>query len=85
MPKSFQHIIEDSYVGWNTKQGNFWYKDKAISLSWTHRDCIITVWKPRMRIGTFDPRIRISKYQIAIIKAFVDAYMSGKSNIASSN
>ena len=47
-PTSFQHIDEETYVGWKSKQGNSWCKDKAISPSWTHTDCIVTAWKPHV-------------------------------------
>jgi len=40
-------------------------------------------WKPHVKAGTSDPRIKISKHQIAIIKASMDAYMIGESNNAS--
>ena len=73
----------DTYVGWDTKQGNSWCEDKAISPSWTHTDCIMTAWKPRFRAGTSDPRVKIPKNQIAIIKASVDAYLTGENNNAS--
>jgi len=47
-------------------------------------DCIMIALKPQMRGGTSDPRIKIPKTQIAIIKALVDAYMFAKGNNASS-
>jgi hypothetical protein len=83
-PSSFQYTNEDTYIGWDTKPGNSWCEDKAISLSWTHTDCIMTAWKARVREGNSNPRIRIPKHQIAIIKASVDAYVSGERNNASS-
>jgi hypothetical protein len=42
-------------------------------------------WKLRVRAETSDPRIKIPKPQIAIIKASVEAYVSGESNNASSS
>jgi hypothetical protein len=79
-PSSFQHIDEVTYFGWDTKQGNLWCEDKAINTSWTHTDCIMTAWKPRVRAGTSDPRIKIPKTQIAIIRASVEAYVSAEDN-----
>jgi len=42
-------------------------------------------WKPHMRVGTLDQKIKIPKTQIAIIKALVDAYVFAKGNNASSS
>ena len=64
MPTSFQHIDEETYAGWKSKQGNSWCEDKAISPSWTHTDCIMSAWKPRVRAGTSNPQIKIPKAQI---------------------
>ena len=82
-PVSSQHIDEGTYLGWDTKQGNSWCKDKAISPSWSHTNCIMTAWKPRIRANTSDLRIKIPKAQITIIKEFVEAFVSGEDNNAS--
>ena len=82
-PTSFQHIDEETYVGWESKQANSWCEDKAISPSWTHTDCIMTIWKSRMRAGTSEPRIKIPKAQISIINEFVRAYIVGERSNAS--
>jgi hypothetical protein len=29
MPNSFQHVHADTYLGWNSKEGNVWCKDKG--------------------------------------------------------
>jgi hypothetical protein len=79
-PTSFQHTNEDTYVGWDTKQGNTWCEDIDISPSWTHTDCIMTAWKARTREGSSNPKIKIPKHQIAIIKASVEAYVLGENN-----
>ena len=83
-PSSFQHIDEDTYFGWDAIKGNSWCEDTTISPSWIHTDCIMTAWKPRVRAGTSNPRIKIPKVQVAIIKASVEAYMTGDKNNVSS-
>ena len=41
-PNSFQHVDANTYVGWNSKEGNVWYEDKGFLPSWSHIDCIMT-------------------------------------------
>ena len=43
MPNSFQHIHVDTYVGWNSKEGNVWYEDKGFLPSWSNTNCIMTI------------------------------------------
>ena len=83
-PASGQHIDMDTYSGWDTKEGNMWREDRGFQPNWSHTDCIMTAWKPRIRAGTGDPRIKIPKAQISIIKASVDAYVYESGNDASS-
>lgn len=83
-PSSFQRIDEETYSGWDADKGSMWCKDKAICPSWILTDCIMTAWKPRMREGTADPRVKIPKQQIAIIKASVESYATEDGNISSS-
>ena len=82
-PTSFQHIDEDTYAGWESKQANSWCEDKAISPSWTHIDCIMIAWKLCVRSGTSEPRIKILIAQINIINESVHAYIAGESSNAS--
>ena len=82
-PSSFQHVDETTYSGWDSKQGNSWCEDKIFSPSWTNLSSVLTAWKPRMRAESSNPRIRIPKNQVDIIKQSVDAYMSGDGNSAS--
>jgi hypothetical protein len=76
MPNSFQHVHADTYVGWDSKEGNVWCEDKGFLPSWSQTDCIMTVWKPRVRCGTADPKMRIPAKQIAIINVSLEAYES---------
>jgi hypothetical protein len=69
MPSSFQHIDADTYVGWDSKEGNVWYEDKGFLPSWFHTDCIMIAWKSKVRCGIVDPRLRILAKQISIINA----------------
>jgi hypothetical protein len=83
-PVSGQQIYMDTYSGWDTKEGNMWREDRIFQPNWSHTDCIMTAWKPRIRVGTADPRIKIPKAQISIIKASVGAYVYESGNYASS-
>jgi hypothetical protein len=76
MPNSFQHVHADTYVGWNSKEGNVWCEDKGFLPSWSQTDCIMTAWKSRVRCGKVDPKMRISAKQISIINASIEAYES---------
>jgi hypothetical protein len=76
MPSSFQHVDADTYVGWDSKEGNVWCEDKGFLPSWSYTDCIMTVWKSRVRCGTVDPKMRILAKQISIINASLEAYES---------
>ena len=82
-PFSSQHINMDTYAGWDTKEGNVWREDRSFPPNWSSTNCIMTAWKPRFREGTANPRIRIPKGQIGIIKSSVAAYLSQTSNDAS--
>ena len=58
-PSFFQHVDADTYVGWDSNEGNVWYEDKGFLPSWSHTDCVMTTWKSRVRFGTADPKMRI--------------------------
>jgi hypothetical protein len=45
MPNSFQHVHADTYIGWDSKEGNVWCEDKGFLPSWSQTDCIMTTWK----------------------------------------
>ena len=79
MPNSFQHVHADTYVGWNSKEGNVWYEDKGFLPSWSNIDCIMTIWKSKVRCGKADPKMRILAKQISIINASIKAYKSPSS------
>jgi hypothetical protein len=76
MPNSFQHVHADTYVGWNSKEGNVWCEDKGFLPSWSQTDCIMTAWKSRVRCGKADPKMRTPAKQISIINASIEAYES---------
>jgi hypothetical protein len=76
MPSSFQHVDADTYVGWDSKEGNMWYEDKGFLPSWSHIDYIMTTWKSRVRCRTVDPKMSIQAKQISIINASLEAYES---------
>jgi hypothetical protein len=76
MPNSFQHVHVDTYVGWDSKEGNVWYEDKGFLPSWSQIDCIMTTWKSKVRCGIANPKMRIPAKQIAIISASLEAYDS---------
>jgi hypothetical protein len=80
MPTSFQHIHADTYVGWDSKEGNVWCEDKGFLPSWFQTDCIMTTWKSRVCCGTTDPKMRILTKQISIINASLEAYKSPPSS-----
>jgi hypothetical protein len=80
MPNSFQHVHADTYVGWDSKEGNVWCEDKGFLPSWSQTDCIMTAWKSRVRCGTADPKMRIPTKQISIINASLEAYESPSSS-----
>ena len=73
-PASGHHIDMDTYIGWDTKEGNLWCEDRSFQPNWSQTDCIMTAWKLRIRAGTVDPKIRIPKVQMNIIKGSVDVY-----------
>jgi hypothetical protein len=76
MPNSFQHVHADTYVGWNSKEGNVWCEDKGFLPPWSQTDCIMTAWKSRVRCGKADPKMRIPAKQISIINTSIEAYES---------
>ena len=81
-PVRGQHINEETYEGWDTREGNGWQEDRAILPTWANTDCIMTVWKPRCAKGTDVQmltivRAKISKMQISIIKESVAAFRRG--------
>ena len=80
MPNSFQHVHADTYVGWNSKEGNVWYEDKGFLPSWSQSDCIKTTWKSRVRCGKVDPKMEIPAKQISIINTSIEAYESPSSS-----
>ena len=80
MPTLGWHINMETYVRWDTKQGNVWRKESKICASWLNTDCILTAWKPRFREGTSGPRMAIPKQQIDIIKASIVAFATDATN-----
>ena len=81
-PVRGQHINEETYEGWDTREGNGWQEDRAILLTWANTDCIMTVWKPRCAKGAdvqllAIARAKIPKMQISIIKELVAACRGG--------
>jgi hypothetical protein len=76
MPNSFQHVHADTYVGWDSKEGNVWCEDKGFLPSWSQIDCIMIAWKSRVHCGTVDSNLRIRAKQISIINASIEAYES---------
>jgi hypothetical protein len=80
MPNSFQYVHADTYVGWDSKEGNVWCEGKGFLPSWSQVDCIMTTWKSRVCCGTVDPKMRILAKQISIINASLEAYKSPSSS-----
>ena len=76
MPNSFQHVYADTYIGWDSKEGNVWCKDKVFLSSWSNTNCIMTIWKSRIHCGKVDPKMKIPAKQISIINASIEAYES---------
>ena len=81
-PVRGQHINEETYEGWDTREGNGWQEDRAVLPTWANTDCIMTAWKPRCAKGTNVQmlkiaRVRIPKMQISIIKESVEAFRGG--------
>jgi hypothetical protein len=80
MPNSFQYVDVDTYIGWDSEEGNMWCEDKGFLPSWSHTDCIMTTWKSRAYSGTVDPKMRIPAKQISIINTSLEAYESPSSS-----
>jgi hypothetical protein len=80
MPNSFQYVDVDTYIGWDSEEGNMWCEDKGFLPSWSHTDCIMTTWKSRVYSGTVDPKMRIPAKQISIINTSLEAYESPSSS-----
>jgi hypothetical protein len=80
MPNTFDHVDIDIYSGWDSKERNMWCEEKGILPCWSHTECVMTVWKSRVRSGTVDPKMRIMVKQISIIKASLEAYESHSDN-----
>ena len=81
-PVRGQHINEETYEGWDTREGNGWQEDRAILPTWSNTDCIMTAWKPRCAKGIdvqmlTIARAKIPKMQISIIKESVGAFWGG--------
>ena len=77
-----QHINEETYEGWDTREGNGWQEDRTILPTWANTDCIMTTWKPWCAKGTdvqmlTIARAKIPKMQISIIKESVAAFRGG--------
>ena len=51
-PVRGQHINEETYEGWDIREGNGWQEDRAILPTWANTDCIMIAWKPRCAKGT---------------------------------
>ena len=41
-PVRGQHINEETYEGWDTREENGWQEDRAILPTWANTDCIMT-------------------------------------------
>ena len=81
-PVRGQYINEETFEGWDTREGNGWQEDRAILPTWANMDCIMTAWKPRCAKGTdvqmlTIARAKIPKMQISIIKELVAAFRGG--------
>ena len=81
-PVRGQHINEETYEGWDTREGNGWQEDRAILPTWENTDCIMIAWKPQCAKGTDVQmltigRAKIPKMQISIIKESVGAFRGG--------
>jgi hypothetical protein len=76
MPNSFEHVDVETYIGWDSKEGNVWCEDKGFLPSWSDTDCVMAAWKSRVRSGTTDPKMRIPVKQISIILASLETYES---------
>ena len=84
-----RHINLNTYVGWDTKEGNAWHEDRAIKPDWSNTDCIMMAWKPCGKKMTDDApqviaRVTIPKAQISIINASVAAFESNSIAASSS-
>ena len=75
-PNSFQHVDANTYVGWDSREGNVWCEDKSFLPSWSHTDCVMTAWKSRVRSRTIDPKMKIPIRQISIINVSLEAFES---------
>jgi hypothetical protein len=80
MPNTFEYVDPDTYIGSDLKKGNVWCEDKGFLSCWFHIDCIIIVWKSKVRLRTIDPKMRIPAKQISIIKASLEVYKSHSGN-----
>jgi hypothetical protein len=76
MHNTFDHIDADT----DLKEGNVWCEEKGILPCWSHIDCVMTVWKSKVRSGIVDQKMRIPAKQISIIKASLEAYESHSDN-----
>jgi hypothetical protein len=74
MPNFFQHLHADTYVGWNSKEGNVWCEDKGFLPSWSQTNRIMTAWKSKVHCWKADPNMRITttkfKFSIGCLTLF---------------
>ena len=43
------HVDLETYLGWDSNQGNNWVKETESEPIWIVTDCIVTAWKPGFR------------------------------------
>jgi hypothetical protein len=74
MPNYFEYVDGDTYIGWDSKVRNMWYEDNSFLPCWLYTNCLMTMWKSRVRLGTIDPKMRIPAKQISIIMASLEMF-----------
>ena len=73
-PATKSNIVQDTYVGWDTKKGFKWKVDDSQNPEWLHGGAIFTSWKSSAKPGSRRPTISISERQIDIIRESIQRF-----------
>ena len=71
-PASIHNFDAETYVGWDSTNGNIWLEDRRFTRA--HTDCIMGTWHFRVQEGIVNPQMRIPVLQIANIKATLERF-----------
>ena len=75
MSASTYYVDDETYVGWDSANGNVWREDSRLDPIWTHMDCMMGAWQSRIPEGTRNPQMQICVLQIANIKATIERFL----------